>query len=132
LYDRATYNLGSLVVNGKLTGVSVGNRIDVESVSRDPESGYKIPGTFIYSWEGVTVADEPFFATLRMKTGTLCRKLNVLDHLPFFLRKAIEAFVTRPFAYYWLEKGELELKIGDQESKVTGWVLQELSLINSE
>lgn len=132
LYDRATFNLGSIFVNGKLTGVSVGNQIDVENVVRDPESGYNIPGTFKYTWDGITFDEEPFHVTCEMTHGLPCRKLNVLDHLPFFLRKAIEAFVTRPFAYYWLERGELQLKIGDQESTVRGWVMQELSLINTE
>lgn len=130
-YDAVTFNLGSLFVNGKLAGVSVGNKIDCSNAERDPDSNYCIPGNFTYTWEGTTFSNEPFIVTCDTAPTCPCAKINVLDHLPFFLRKAIEAFVTRPFAYYWLDRGEVKMKIGDQESTVKGWIMQELSLINA-
>lgn len=130
-YDSVTFNQGFIYVNNKLTGVSIGNKIESEDLAADPESGYKIPGRFKYTWEGYTFQNEPFTVTAETTPSTPCTKINVLDHLPFFLRKAIEAFVTRPFAYYWLDRGEVSMKIGDQSSVVKGWMMQEISFISS-
>lgn len=131
-YDAATFNIGSIFSNGKLIAVSTGNNIEFLDTVRDPDSNYNIPNVFNYTWEGMTFDSEPFTATCSFSPGKTCSKFNVLDHLPFFLRKAIEAFVTRPYAYYWVERGQVELKIGDQISTHTGWIMQELSLISEK
>lgn len=131
-YDGVMYNIGSIFAGGKLIGVSVGNGLEEFGRELDPESGYLIPRVTKYIWTGTTFSNEPFKVLCEAEHKNLADKVNVLDHLPFFLRKAIEAFVSRPYAYYWMDRTELEIRIGDQESRVKGWVLQELALINAE
>ncbi len=131
-YDSVTFNIGSFFVNGKLAGVSVGNAVENFNPVHDPESDYMIPKLINYKWKGTTFSNESFDLECEMVPDRPVHKVNVLANLPYFLRKAIEAFVTRPYAYYWLDRGELKMKVGDQESLVKGWIVQELSLINSE
>jgi hypothetical protein len=131
-YDSVTFNIGSIFAGHKQLGVSIGNQIEPQEMYRDPESHYLIPSKFTYTWTGVSFDDEPFKIICDIRPKTLCAKMNVLDNLPFFLRKAIEAFVSRPFAYYWLDEGELDVTIGTNNSKFKGWVMQELSLINED
>lgn len=131
-YDSCIFNIGSVFLGGKLLGVSIGNTIEPCDPQRDPVSNYQIPTKFKYTWQGTTFGHEPFTVHCDTTPTNVVTKLNVLDNLPFFLRKAIEAFVTRPFAYNWLDRSELTLTIGGHESKVKGWLMQELSLINED
>jgi len=59
--------------------------------------------------------------------------MDVLDHLPWILRKIVQAFFARPFLYlYYKENVAATLRIGDTELITTGKCLFEKHFINPQ
>ncbi|CAB4394175.1 oxidative stress survival, Svf1-like protein [Rhizophagus irregularis] len=131
-YGSKKINQGSLVVNNKLVGVSVKNMAQFLETSLDPETKYKVPTKIKYTWEGKTLeTDEDFSAFLEIKLDVLMDKIDVLNEVPYFLKKIVQAFVAKPYVYQWFNEAEAHVKIGENEELTAkGKLFSECSFIS--
>jgi len=131
-YGSKKINQGSLIVNNKLVGVSVKNAAQFMETELDPETNYNIPTKIKYTWEGKTLeTDEDFSAFLEIKLGVPMDKIDVLNEVPYFLKKIVQAFVAKPYVYQWFNETEAHVKIGDDEELIAqGKLFSECSFIS--
>ncbi|GES74237.1 oxidative stress survival, Svf1-like protein [Rhizophagus clarus] len=131
-YGSKKINQGSLVVNNKLVGVSVKNMAQFLETSLDPETKYDVPTKIKYTWEGrILETNEEFSAFLELKLDVLMDKIDVLNEVPYFLKKIVQAFVAKPYVYQWFNEAVAHVKIGDNEELIAkGKLFSECSFIS--
>ncbi|RIA96902.1 oxidative stress survival, Svf1-like protein [Glomus cerebriforme] len=131
-YGSKKVNQGSLVVNDKLVGVSVKNAAQFLETKLDPETKYNIPTKIKYTWEGKSLeTDEHFSVSLDIKLEVLMDKIDVLNEVPYFLKKIVQALVAKPYVYQWFNEAEAHVKIGDNEEFIArGKLFSECSFIS--
>ncbi len=102
-YANSLVNFGLISSGGRVLMASCSNQITSQSPIFDPSSGYYIPQQITYEWRGISADGDAMEAKCVVTSTILCAKINVLDQLPFVMRKIVEAFVTKPYVYQWLE-----------------------------
>ncbi|CAG8623761.1 7556_t:CDS:2, partial [Dentiscutata heterogama] len=115
-YGSIKVNQGGLILNNKLVGVSVNNEAHFMQTTLDKETGYNIPNRIRYTWEGRTLdTEENFTARIEIKPKVLMDKIDVLNEVPYFLKKIVQAFVAKPYVYQWFNDATAYIKVGDNE-----------------
>jgi hypothetical protein len=90
-YGSKKVNQGSLTVANKLVGVSVKNKAQFLETMLDPDTQYNIPTKIKYTWEGTTLeTNENFSVSLNIKLDVLMDKIDVLNEIPYFLKKIVQ------------------------------------------
>ncbi|RHZ56341.1 hypothetical protein Glove_402g19 [Diversispora epigaea] len=119
------------MVGNKLIGVSVRNQANFITTVLDPDTGYNIPEKILYTWEGSTLdTGENFKARMEFDTAVLMDKIDVLNEIPYFLKKIVQAFVAKPYVYQWFNDTIAYIKIGDKdEFAVPGKLFSEATFI---
>ncbi|CAI2170079.1 768_t:CDS:2 [Funneliformis geosporum] len=118
-YGSKKSNQGGLVINNKLVGVSVDNVAEFLETNLDPKTKYHIPSKIRYTWKGKTLEEnEDFSASIEIKIGTPIDIIDVLNEIPYVLKKIVQAFVAKPFVYQWFNEADAHIKIGDKEELV--------------
>ena len=87
-----------------------------KDIVSDSFSSYLIPSSINFNILGETF-DGASSINIKFESPCkyLCDKIDVLNELPFLLKKFIQAFITAPYIYEWLDETELKVKIGDDE-----------------
>lgn len=87
-----------------------------KDIVSDSFSSYLIPSSINFNILGETF-DGASSINIKFESRCkyLCDKIDVLNELPFLLKKFIQAFITAPYIYEWLDETELKVKIGDGE-----------------
>ncbi|CAG8443928.1 10861_t:CDS:2 [Ambispora leptoticha] len=130
-YGSTKVNQGSLLVNDKLVGVSVENSAEFLETELDSQTGYHVPNVILYKWKGKTLdTKEPFQASINIRPQTLMDKIDVLNEVPYFLRKIVQAFVAKPYIYQWFNDATVEITIGDNKFTSTGKLFNEATFIS--
>ncbi|CAG8467127.1 8977_t:CDS:2 [Ambispora gerdemannii] len=130
-YGSTKVNQGSLIVNDKLVGVSVENAAEFLETELDPQTGYHIPNVIHYTWKGKTLeTGEEFQASLKIRPETLMDKIDVLNEVPYFLKKIVQAFVAKPYIYQWFNAATVEITIGSNKLTSTGKLFNEATFIS--
>lgn len=134
-YGAVDVNQGSLVLDGKLTCVSVDNHVELLDLELDPETEYQIPKRVKLTWNGKTIEDEGVEAkdvkiTMIVTVQNLLDKIDVLNEIPWVLRKLVQTFVVKPYIYQWLDKATAEIVIGEKTVTTEGQCFQELVFVS--
>ncbi|CAO3689937.1 unnamed protein product [Umbelopsis ramanniana] len=134
-YGAVDVNQGSLVLDGKLTCVSVDNHVELLDLELDPETEYQIPKRVKLTWNGKTIEEEGVEAkdvkiTMIVTVQNLLDKIDVLNEIPWVLRKLVQTFVVKPYIYQWLDKATAEIVIGEKTVTTEGQCFQELVFVS--
>ncbi|CAG8472431.1 12994_t:CDS:2 [Acaulospora morrowiae] len=131
-YGSMKINQGSLFVGDKLIGVSIKNEAAFLKTNLDPSTGYHIPERIRYTWEGITLDSKKVFKVrMEIKPEVLMDKIDVLNEVPYFLRKIVQAFVAKPYIYQWYNTATAYIKIGEDEELVSqGKLFSEATFIS--
>lgn len=131
-YDGKKVNQACIVLNGRLYMVSIDNAVIAHHPVLDTVSRYKVPALWVYEWKGIAEDGTHIKGNITIAPKTLIERIDILEKLPYVLRKVIQAFVTRPFAYEWLDDAELEIQFGDSAEKVklSGTLFHEYTILN--
>ncbi|WFD45640.1 Putative cell survival pathways protein [Malassezia furfur] len=132
--------IGSLVHKGELLAVVAGTRdldtpedapprhsqtrIDHLDKVMDDLTGYKVPQSIVYRWDGQTIAQhKPVSAELQVQLGApsatqgLVDKVDVMEEIPFFVKKIVNYVAgTKPYIYQTMNPAELKLKLPASDS----------------
>ena len=127
-YGSETVNYGIFYENNKVQALGLKGKIKVEEPLVDPPSDYEVPQRLTFYWNCTKADDSGFTAECSIQPKTLVDRINLLELLPFIMRKVVETFVTKPYIYQWLDRATAQV---DGERKLDGWLLTELSLLNS-
>lgn len=105
----------------------------------DPNTEYYLPKEIEYCWSGKDLQGRSFKAICRSKPKILVARINVLEQLPFVFRKVIEALVSKPFIYQWLNKVSIDIEIGghgndgmEEKKTLDGWILEEIAIVSED
>jgi Svf1-like C-terminal lipocalin-like domain/Svf1-like N-terminal lipocalin domain len=126
-------NQGLILVNDEVWGLSsAGNTIEYGTLVQDPVSGYKIPSTIKYNWEGTSVLGKEIWnIQIMVKTRTFLDKIDLLGKLPTFLSTMVRIFITNPWAFLFLEPNQTAIvtipSLGLHASKVKGIFYHEIT-----
>lgn len=131
-YGSATVRYGIVYTEGRLLALCSEGQVIHSLPILDRVSGYYIPSEVIINWSGVTIDGEPFTAECQVRPRTLCDRMNLLDQLPFIMRKMVETFVTKPYVYQWIDRTDLSLTVKGKTIKMTGSVVTELSILGED
>lgn len=131
-YGSETVNYGALYGDGRLLALCRGGKCTPFAPALDTVSGYYIPREFRLHWVGQTVDGDRFEATCHSQPQILCERMNLLDQLPFVLRKIVETFVTRPYIYQWFDRVTVNVSIKSNSDSISGWLYNELSLLGDD
>ncbi|RUP51031.1 oxidative stress survival, Svf1-like protein [Jimgerdemannia flammicorona] len=132
-YGAVNVNQGSITLDGKLVSVSVENGVELLDLVEDEETQYQIPKTIKYTWTGKTVGEEvpqDVEVVMFVKTETLLDKIDVLNEVPYFLKKLVQTFVAKPYIYQWLDKATAEVTVGNKVITLEGKCFQELVFVS--
>jgi hypothetical protein len=129
-FGSVILNQGILTVNGSVVAVSIHNVVTLEESELDAKSGYKIPRHVIYELKGETADHEPFEAKIDVRPTVSIDRIDLLNQVPFLLKKVIQAFFTKPFCYEWLDDVSLELTLHGKKRVVQGKYFHELTILN--
>ncbi|CAG8517231.1 201_t:CDS:2 [Paraglomus brasilianum] len=130
-YGSVKVNQGSLVVKDKLVGVSVKNAVEFLETELDEETGYHIPREINYTWNGKALeSEEAFRVNLKIRPQTLMDKIDVLNEIPYVIKKIVQAMVAKPYIYQWYNEATAEVIIGDKPPIIaTGKLFNEATFI---
>ncbi|KAJ2962492.1 hypothetical protein NQZ79_g2318 [Umbelopsis isabellina] len=131
-YGAVDVNQGALVLDGKLTCVSVDNHLELSDLEVDPETEYEIPKTIKLTWNGKTIEEDAkdVKITMTVSVSNLLDKIDVLNEIPWVIRKLVQTFVVKPYIYQWLDKGTASIQIGDKVITTEGHCFQELVFVS--
>ncbi|KAI8147423.1 oxidative stress survival, Svf1-like protein [Fennellomyces sp. T-0311] len=135
-YGAVNINQGSLVLNDKLIMVSVENHVELLDLVKDEETEYNIPQKIKLTWKGKTIkeegGDEPkdVQVTMVVSIKNLVDKIDVLNEIPWFLKKLVQTFVVKPYIYQWLDTATAEIVVGDEKVETEGKCFQELVFVS--
>lgn len=125
-------NQGMLCIGQEIHALSLNdNQVQFLESLHDHHSGRDIPTRMTYQWSGETASEQPWNAKLHVEPKGLIDRIDLLAQVPFLIRKFIQAFITKPFCYEWLDREVvLELTIGDDAPRnIKGKLLHELTLL---
>lgn len=136
-YGSEVVNYGIYCERGQVEVMCMQGRATTFAPSRDSQSGYYVPAEFRLTWQGEDAGGRSFEAYCQTKPTTLVDRINLLELLPFMMRKIVETFVTRPYVYQWLDRAQVTIKRGLERGKgreqvLHGWLLNELSILNED
>jgi len=131
-YGSFDISYGAFAHKGQLVAVTVENVVEHVDTTPDPDTGYDVPAQKNYTWKGSTLDGEKAFeAYLTVRPEKLCDRIDVLGELPYFLRVIIQALVTKPFLYQWLDRVTARVTIeGEEPFEVTGTAFHECTFLN--
>lgn len=129
----SSYN-GEIVNNGfyfdgeKLQAVtSQENELVYAKTSVDPDTGYSVPEHFDYRWKGIDMDGKSFDALVCGTHQSRMARIDLLENVPIFFRKIVEAFCpARPYIYQNLNQ-DVEAVINGE--KLVGTLFQEFSFL---
>lgn len=135
-YGSEVVNYGIYCERGQVEVICMQGQVTTFAPSRDSQSGYYVPAEFHLTWQGEDAAGKSFEASCQTKPTTLVDRINLLELLPFMMRKIVETFVTRPYVYQWLDRAQVTIKRdpkkGKDEHMLHGWLLTELAILNED
>lgn len=131
-YGSETVNYAALFGDGRLLAMCRDGKITTFEPVLDHASGYYIPQEFLFEWGGTTIDGDRFSAHCRIKPKILCERMNLLEQLPFVMRKVVETFVTRPYVYQWVDRATLHMSMNHQEESISGWLYNELAILGDD
>lgn len=123
---------GSLHGDGRLLALCRDGRIVPFAPTLDPDSGYYIPQELHLEWRGVTIDGDHFEAHCQYRPRVLCERMNMLDQLPFVMRKIVESFISKPFLYQWLDRATVTLNMKNKAASINGWIYTETAFLGED
>ena len=130
-YDSVHFNQGFIVVDGVVEAVVVDTAVRATGLQKDEEMDYYIPTAIEYQWSGVDRNGRGIKAHIMVEKMNLVAKVMVLDALPLMFRKIVEAIVSRPALWQWVNPATLVIeREGQAPMEVQGNLYHEFSLIN--
>lgn len=130
-YGNFNINIGFMTCRGQLTALSTGNAVMVGEPVKDPESGYQLPTAMEMTWSGRNLDGQCFEASAQLKPTNCIAKINVLERVPFFVRKAVEMLVAKPHIFMWCDRAQFQLAVNEGQSRqLEGSVYYEIDFIN--
>lgn len=136
-YGAININQGSIVLNEKLISVSVENTVELLDLQKDPDTDYDIPQHIKLTWKGKTIKEEgsqeepkDVTVTMTVAVKNLVDKIDVLNEIPWFLKKLVQTFVVKPYIYQWLDTATAEIVVGEEKVQVEGRCFQELVFVS--
>ena len=136
-YGAININQGSIVLNGKLISVSVENHVELLDLAKDEETEYDIPQKIKLTWKGKTIKEEgdeepakDVHVEMMVTVKNLVDKIDVLNEIPWFLKKLVQTFVVKPYIYQWLDVASAEITVGDEKVVTEGTCFQELVFVS--
>ncbi|KAJ1655036.1 putative cell survival pathways protein [Dispira simplex] len=122
-------NKASYTEGGELRAISIGNQIELSDFKHDNVSGYDVAGHVVYTWEGQTVDGKQFQAKVEVNSTNLISRIDILHQLPYFVRKVIQALITKPFIYEWFDTAMATITVDGDERKVSGKIFHEVTML---
>jgi Svf1-like C-terminal lipocalin-like domain len=121
------HSQGCLILDGKMIAVSLENKSIFYDAKLDDFSGYDIPSKVTHEWSGVTLgpSPKPIYIKLALNLSKMLDKIDILGELPYLIRVFIQAFITAPFCYQWLENGTAIVGIDGIEREIKGKAFHE-------
>ncbi|KAJ1960854.1 putative cell survival pathways protein [Dispira parvispora] len=122
-------NKGSFTEGGQVRAVTIGNQIETSDFQHDNVSGYDVAGHVVYAWEGQTVDGKPFQAKIEVDSTNLISRIDILHQLPYFVRKIIQALITKPFIYEWYDTAMATITVDGEVRKISGKIFHEATML---
>ncbi|WRT66479.1 uncharacterized protein IL334_003438 [Kwoniella shivajii] len=106
---------------------------------KDKETGYLVPSSIEYKWSADKVKGEgKVSAKLTQATagaivgeGGLIEKVNVLQEIPYVIRKGVNAVTgADPYIYQYVNSATLEVEIDGETILVKGYLFNEASFVS--
>lgn len=135
-YGAININQGSIVLHDKLISVCVENGVELLDLKKDEETDYDIPQRIKLTWKGKTIKQEgeeeakDVSVEMIVTVKNLIDKIDVLNEIPWFLKKLVQAFVVKPYIYQWLDTATAEITVGDEKHSIEGNCFQELVFVS--
>lgn len=99
--------LGIYVNDGSIKLMTTNCNV-VYSTDTQEENGYKIPSKKSYLIQGTDTEGQPLEIKVEVKAEKLFEKVDILGDLPFLIRKVLQAFIAKPFAYMWFDEASVQ------------------------
>ncbi|KAJ3189491.1 putative cell survival pathways protein [Gaertneriomyces sp. JEL0708] len=129
-FDFKQCSQGILVLDNKTTAVTLDNSATLLNKTYDNFSGYQIPSQARYAWSGKTSDGEPVKIQMEVTLKRLIDKIDLLSELPFLIRKFIQALITAPFVYQWVEDVTATVTVGSTTRTISGRLFHENAFLN--
>ena len=123
---------GTLVINGKLVGVSVNCETKHVITQKDKLNGYLVPKNngIEYSWTGSTLDGKPWSATCQPDLGDSAIRMDILESIPWMVKKLVKAISCEPFVYQWFIPAEADIQIDQEKMNLQGVMFSECTFLN--
>ena len=157
-YGYEKYTLGAYVRRGEIVAVTHDNEVRwLHSAVPDGASGYALPAEYEYIWKGTTieggsthgedggegtVPGQAFEARARLRPARMLSRVDLLAHLPAFIRWVVQRLIAKPYMFLWLEQdghdtagvdtatAEVTVKVDGKRETIKGVLLHEKHYIN--
>ncbi|KAI8053876.1 oxidative stress survival, Svf1-like protein [Syncephalis plumigaleata] len=116
---------GAIVLDGALLAVTVKNKLELLDEEVDDRSGYAVPRRIRIHWSGHTIEEtsRKVDVTTEASLTVLAGCIDILEQLPWLVRRLIQALVAKPYVYEWLQETKTQLRIDDELIEETGHLL---------
>jgi len=124
---------GCLSRGDRLVVIPLENTVVYDEVAVDPDNGYAVPRHIQFRWAGVTLErGKPVSIAMEAKLGKAAQRIDILSHLPYFIRVIIQTLVTKPFIYQWAADvtAAVSMGEGEEKTKLEGRAIIECSFLN--
>ncbi|KAI9145084.1 oxidative stress survival, Svf1-like protein [Paraphysoderma sedebokerense] len=113
------------------TVISEKSQVLFENSKIDDVSGYKVPESIQFEWNGKTAEGKDFHFKINITPNEkTTEKIDVLSNLSYIPRKVVQVLIAKPFLYQIMQDVEVQGKIGDETFVEKGRALVELTFVN--
>ncbi|KAJ9070011.1 putative cell survival pathways protein [Entomophthora muscae] len=124
-------------VDGKLYLASDTGNVTFSSSHNDSEVDLIVPDAIVVNFEGPALEEgtpngKTANALLKVDNLAVIDRFDVLESIPYMLRKIVQAFITKPYIYQFYLPGHLTITVSDHASEpleAEGQVYYELSYL---
>jgi len=99
-YGRTVVNVGAVAKDGELLYAGATNSAKHVAATQDSENDWPEPKAALFEWRGETKDGKPFKAEIMGELGERQDRVDVLSHIPGFVKTIVGGVVgTKPYIY---------------------------------
>ncbi|KAM0684206.1 putative cell survival pathways protein [Mitosporidium daphniae] len=112
LFHKKDFSQGILTIDGKVIGLTLNNSITfIKQKITEQSGGYALPSQIHLVFDGIGPggSTDVWRLEAHIPLETCVDRLDLLAHIPYFIRKVIQALLSKPYCFQWFDDIKITL-----------------------
>ena len=129
LFHEKALSQGILSIDGHVIGLTLNTTITfAKQILREQSGGYPLPTNIYLALEGIGPkgSSDVWKLEVNVPLETCVDEMDLLQHLPYLIRKIIQTLVSKPYCFQWLDDVEVILTRSGHRHSYMGKLFSEI------